>query len=201
MITPGRSDAEIIQAASQALDGCSFDGLMRGSFTSQTVREVILSARCGEGHFDNFGSTVLLANQSGRWKVLWREAGLITCHCRRLAFSDGRDGALCTDFFSHMGDREEYLYSIDFANPAGRRSSEILSTVDTMQTGYPPSIASNIERVEIGRLLSVWVRYGDRDHGPANVRPLSFVLNGTQFEPTAATAERLRQFRLNTRYR
>jgi hypothetical protein len=211
----GANDAGIRLALSTntETEWCEADSLLRGAFTSTTAREVIVNLRCAEAHADNYGSTALLSRQNGVWKFVWREPGLITRHCTRIRFAGGRDSVLCRDFFSMMGSRERYLYTIDFAGPPKRRHGHIVGTADTMGSGNDRVTQANIQRVTLGDPLVVWIRHGTAKLTQAaseaqmvslyepppiatKLYRLEYVLRQNRYEPTPASLKMIRLLKL-----
>ena len=102
----------------------------------------------------------------------------------------------------HMGAKEQQIYAIDFRLPEGKRVNNLVTTVDTEDTGFPDAktfIESNIERVEFGSRLSIWVRYSEvpvtlraKPRPQAKEYQLKFELQGTKFVPEPDTIPLLR---------
>ncbi len=69
--------------------------VLRGHFRSPASEDAVLAISGCESHADNFGGTVLLTRDSGRWRMLWYKAGVPSAECHRVKLQSGRDILIC----------------------------------------------------------------------------------------------------------
>ena len=93
---------------------------MTGHFTAPSAENVLLSMNGCEPHANNFGGSVLLTRQSGKWERTWYVAGALTNSCRKIALATKREILLCEG--GYMGSERELAEAYE----KGRRVGDLL---------------------------------------------------------------------------
>jgi hypothetical protein len=169
--------------------GWSLARTIRGHFQSPTSDDAVLSMSGCEPHSLNFGGTILLTKQSGKWTMLWYKGGVPTANCHRLKLQSGREILICYGEYGGQGMVGRDLYIEDLLAPnevlMAASGAGFFSVGDnTGSCGYNFEDESNpfpltrhfIERVTFQNAtdgtflgLSVFARRGERTMTPAQV--------------------------------
>jgi hypothetical protein len=189
------------------------DGILFGHFLSSESNDVAINCFACEGHPNLWGGTLLLTNQSGKWKPIWYKAGIITRHCQRVSLVTGRQILFCEETDGGMGHTIHGLYAVDFTKPKFAWDSVVLAA-DT----YGEFMLGGVQRQFIDRVSFeesadhyLLVRVHAR-HGRIKLRPedqdkldelptpkiskyeIDFRLDGDRFKATPETAAAGRLF-------
>ncbi len=105
-----------------------------GHFTSAGADEAALAMNGCAPHSLEFGGTVLLARNDGRWKLQWSKLGLIVHRCLSVPRKDGRDLLLCATEDMHQGIGNSNIFAVDLARPSNARQIGLLGIQENMNT-------------------------------------------------------------------
>lgn len=164
--------------------------ITRGHFLSPTSDDAVLSMSGCEPHSSNFGGTILLTRQSGRWTKLWYRAGVPTDNCHRAKLQSGREVLVCLGGWGAQGGVSMELYIEDLLDPKEALMADhgptFFGVDDTVGTcGEDPEDELKtfpVNRGYIGRVkfqntadgsvqgLSVFGRHGQRSMTVAQVK-------------------------------
>jgi hypothetical protein len=189
------------------------DGILFGHFLSSESSDVAINCFACEGHPNLWGGTLLLTNQSGKWKPVWYKAGVITRHCQRASLATGRQILFCEETDGGMGHSIHGLYVVDFTKPEFAWHSVVLMA-DTygsfMLGGVQRQFIDRVsfeETPERGTLVRVYARHGrtklrpeDQDKFADLPTPkiskyeIDFRLDGDRFKVTPETVAAGRLF-------
>ena len=95
----------------------SLQRVFRGHFLSPKSDDAVLSMAWCEAHEENFGGTVLLTKQSGKWNMLWYKAGVPTDNCHRAKLQGGREILICPGAYGGQGMIATSIYKEDLLAP------------------------------------------------------------------------------------
>lgn len=164
--------------------------ITRGHFLSPQSDDAVLSMSGCEPHSYNFGGTILLTRQAGKWNMLWYKGGIPTGNCHRVKLQSGREVLICLGGYGGQGMVETNLYIEDLLTPKAALMADgnnaFFSVGDnTGSCGYNledeskpfPLTRHYIERVlfqnatdETSLGLSVFARRGERTMTIAQVK-------------------------------
>jgi hypothetical protein len=167
----------------------SLDRVTRGHFRSPQSDDAVLSMSGCESHAFNFGGTILLTRQSGKWTMLWYKGGVPTKNFHRVKLQSGREILICLGEYGGQGNVWTDLYVEDLLAPVSALMSgkgKIIFEVfdNTATCGLNPEDESKtfpltrhyVERVQFQsatdgtfRGLSVFGRHGERSMTVAQV--------------------------------
>lgn len=140
------------------------DGVITGHFLSPTSDDAAIGGGGIETHPHQFGGTLLMTRQQGKWRPVWYKSGVITRHCRVMTLATGRQLLLCEDTDGGMGHSFHDLYWNDFASA---KHSLRLSRADrysgNLQGGVQDQFIdrSQVERDAVGNpRIRVSLRHG-----------------------------------------
>lgn len=161
----------------------SLDAVTRGHFLSPTSDDAVLAVSGCESHANNFGGTILLTREQGRWKIVWDKGGVPTTQCHRVLLPTRREVLICLGSFGGQGFVGVDLYVEDMTKPAtslmsGGKDSYLWEGKNTVGTcGYNGEDESKpfdlrldyLERIQFNnapdgtiRSISVFGRRGKR---------------------------------------
>ena len=164
--------------------------MIRGHFLSPTSDDAVLAMDGCESHGSNFGGTILLTRQSGKWTMLWYKGGVPTTNCHRVKLQSGREILICLGEWGGQGNVWTDLYVEDLTAPTpalmSGKDGTIFEVFDsTLTCGEPGDDESKpvrlrrhyIERVQFQNAangtflgLSVFARRGERTMTIAQVK-------------------------------
>src|SRR4051794_27515424 len=105
---------------------------MTGHFTSVSAENVLLAMNGCEPHANNFGGSVSLTRQAGKWERTWYEGGTLTNSCRKILLASKREILFCEGGYMGSGTLAQSLYTLDFALPSEKRYGKVITVEDTM---------------------------------------------------------------------
>lgn len=88
-----------------------------GHFLSAGSEAAVLSMYGCEAHTENFGGTILLTRNSGKWKMLWYKPGVETSACHKVQLETGREILVCFGDYGGQGIVSTALYVEDMLAP------------------------------------------------------------------------------------
>jgi hypothetical protein len=106
-ICPGRDGA----------DNWNLQRVLRGHFLSPQSDDAVLSMAWCEAHEENFGGTILLSKQSGKWNMHWYKAGVPSDNCHRAKLQSGREILICLGAYGGQGMVGTAVYLEDLLAP------------------------------------------------------------------------------------
>jgi hypothetical protein len=142
-----------------------------------------------EPHALNFGGTILLTRQAGKWMMLWYKGDIPTGKCHRVKLESGREILICFGSYGGQGNVWTDLYIEDLLMPLSAlmsgKEGTVFSAFDNSYTcGRNPQDDTKpvrMTRVTIERIafqtaadgafrgLSVFGRHGERSMMVAQV--------------------------------
>ena len=105
-----------------------------GHFTSAGAQNLVLSGRGCEPHSLHSGGSFIFDVGPRGSSLLKYDPGLITEHCRRLRFKDGRSFLVCRDVDASQGTHWSYVYQVDFGKAGDARTTPIFAIEDSTLT-------------------------------------------------------------------
>jgi hypothetical protein len=165
-------------------------GITRGHLLSSTSDDAALDMGGCEAGNNNYGGTILLTRRSGKWVMMWYQAGVPTANCRRARLQSGRELLICMGEGGSAGFISTQLYVEDMTSPtralrSGESSTFFVIEDNTFTCGENFNDESRpfrvkggkIERVEFKtstegalRGLSVFGDNGERTMTPEQVK-------------------------------
>jgi hypothetical protein len=169
--------------------GWSLQRVSRGHFLSPTSDDAVLAMEGCESHGSNFGGTILLSRQSGKWTMRWYKSGIPTEKCHRVKLQSGREILICLGEYGGQGNVWTDLYVEDLLAPTpalmasgGAGIFEVFENPDACSLNPEdnskpfPLRRHFIERVQFRNVgngtiqgMSVFARYGERSMTVAQV--------------------------------
>jgi hypothetical protein len=107
----------------------TLSGVTRGHFLSPQSDDAALAMSGCEGGYNNYGGTILLTRQSGKWTMLWYKGGVPTKKCHRGKLQGGREILICLGGLGGQGNVWTDLYIEDLAMPLSVSLSEEQGTI------------------------------------------------------------------------
>ena len=183
--------------------------VIRGHFLSPHSDDAALAMAGCEGGYNNYGGTILLTRQPGKWTMLWYKGSVPTGTCHRGKLQSGREILICLSGLGGQGNVWTDLYIEDLVIPSSVQllgnEGTVFSAFDNSSTcGWNPQDESkpvhitlaSIDRVQFQtapdgtfRGLSVFGRHGERDMTVAQVeactnQQISPRRTGVDFRPS-----------------
>jgi len=106
--------------------------VMTGHFTSASDENLLLGMNGCEPHANNFGGSVLLTLEDGKWERTWYEAGALTNSCRKIGLATKREILFCESGYMGSGILAKSLYTLDLALPSDKRYGKVILVEDSM---------------------------------------------------------------------
>jgi len=205
-------------------DGWWVSAVTRGHFLSATSDDAALAMAGCEPHAANFGGTVLLTRQGGRWTKRWYKSGVMTDECHKVAAPDGHDLLVCTGGWTGQGINAMSLFLMDLhaKDPSQEadyffRAEDSMGACGGMDSANPePVVSASLDKVEfLSRkisglpVISVTASYGKKPMkagdwqacmdgkmaAPAEkTYQIEYQFDGNVYKPAAASAAAAKLF-------